>query len=148
MLFQIIVLRRSLCYAGFPRVFRCLALSTSALAAAALISAEPAAAQTTTSSGQPAATEPATSPPAANQKHLPQISVSGRRPIKRGNVKNAQPQAAPSAPNTEAGPPVPNPGAAPPNALSGFRRRRCTALQVAPAGSAYRSLKRRPASTS
>ena len=126
MLSQNIALRRSQCCADFPRVFSQLVLSTSALVAAALTASGPAAAQTAApSSGQPAATvpaatEPATSPPAANQKHLPQISVSGRRPIKRGNVKNAQPQAAPSAPNTEAGRPVPNPGAAPPNALSGI----------------------------
>ena len=68
----------------------------------------------------PAATEPANSPPAVNQKHLPQISVSGRRPIKHGKVKNPEPQAAPSAPNAEAGSPAPNPGAVSPNALGGI----------------------------
>ncbi|MGB6341807.1 MAG: TonB-dependent receptor, partial [Xanthobacteraceae bacterium] len=68
----------------------------------------------------PGATEPAASPPAAHQKHLPQISVSGRRPIKRGKVKNPQPQAAPSAPNTDAGPSAPNPGAGSATALSGI----------------------------
>ncbi|MGB7035039.1 MAG: TonB-dependent receptor [Xanthobacteraceae bacterium] len=41
------------------------------------------------------------------QKKLPPINVSGRRPIKRGKVRNPQPQAAPSAPNTQAGPPAP-----------------------------------------
>ena len=123
---QNIALRRSQCCAGFPRVLSRLVPSTSALVAVTLIASDPSAAQTAAPSSDqpaataPAATEPAASSPAANQKHLPQISVSGRRPIKRGNVKNAQPQAAPSAPNTEAGPPVPNPGAASPNALSGI----------------------------
>ena len=123
---QNIALRRSQCCAGFPRVFGQLVLSTSALVAAALIASDPSAAQTAApSSGQPGATvpgatEPAASPPAAHQKHLPQISVSGRRPIKRGKVKNPQPQAAPSAPNTDAGPSAPNPGAGSATALSGI----------------------------
>ncbi|MGC1278124.1 MAG: TonB-dependent receptor [Xanthobacteraceae bacterium] len=123
---QNIALRRSQCCAGFPRVFGRLVLSTSALVAAALIASDPSAAQTAApSSGQPGATvpgatEPAASPPAAHQKHLPQISVSGRRPIKRGKVKNPQPQAAPSAPNTDAGPSAPNPGAGSATALSGI----------------------------
>lgn len=126
MLSRNIALRRSQCCAEFPRVFSRLVLSTSALVAAALIASDPSAAQTAApSSGQPAATVPAatgpaTSPPAANQKHLPQISVSGQRPIKHGKVKNPQPQAAPSAPNAKAGSPAPNPGAVSPNALGGI----------------------------
>ena len=115
---QNIALRRSQCCADFPLVFSRLVLSTSALVAAALIASDPAAAQTAASSSdQPTTGEPTVTQSATNQRNLPQISVSGRRPIKRGKVNNPRPQAAPSAPNTEAGIPAPNPGAALPNAL-------------------------------
>ena len=101
-------------------------ISTSAIVTVVLAVSRPAGAQTAPPSGEPTTTQPAATGPAAptqpraNQKKLPQISVSGRRPIKRGKVRNPQPQAAPSAPNTAAGPPAPVPGPVPPNALGGI----------------------------
>jgi len=97
-------------------------LSASAFVITALAATETATAQTAApSAGPPAASGPSAGESAADRKKLPQISVSGRRPIKRGRVKHPQPAgAAPAAPNSQAGSPAPNPGPAPGDALSGI----------------------------
>jgi iron complex outermembrane receptor protein len=105
-----VILRGRNC--GCVFAFRNLFLSTSALAALALVT--PASAQTATQPNPPTPMQTT-----AQKNDLPRIEVSGKRPTKRGKVKNPQTQAAtPPAPNPV--PSTPSPGPSQPNALGGI----------------------------
>ena len=146
---QNIALRRSQCCADFPLVFSRLVLSTSALVAAALIASDPAAAQTAASSSdQPTTGEPTVTQSATNQRKSSANQRLGSGSIKRGKVNNPRPQAAPSAPNTEAGIPAPTPEQRCQMRCLESPPRHSTVSQVAPVGSICRWSRRRHRSTS